>query len=177
MVSGLFTPEVFLDDVTVNVNATSVPGPIDGAGLPGLVLAGGGWRRKIARSAIFRPTCVSCDGSHACAFERAAPFVDQRAKCVLLRLDPQRQLSPRADMMPYRLLSEFVPKGDICSAANIVHLVWAAYSITSSARTSSIGGTSSPSALAVAMLITSSNLVGWSTGRSAGFAPLSMRPT
>ena len=33
-------------------------------------------------------------------------------------------------------------------------------------------GTSRPSALAVFMLMTSSNLVGCSTGRSAGFAPL-----
>ena len=48
------------------------------------------------------------------------------------------------------------------------------YSITSSARASSIGGTSSPSALAVLRLITSSNLVGCSTGRSAGFSPLRM---
>ncbi len=42
------------------------------------------------------------------------------------------------------------------------------YSITSSARASSIGGTSRPSARAVATLITNSNLVGCTTGRSAG---------
>src|ERR1035437_1028390 len=48
----------------------------------------------------------------------------------------------------------------------------AAYSITSSARASSIGGTARPIALAVLRLITSSNLVGCSTGRSLGFAPL-----
>jgi hypothetical protein len=45
----------------------------------------------------------------------------------------------------------------------------ACYSITSSARASSVGGTSRPSA--------SSNLVGCCTGRSAGFSPLSMRLT
>src|SRR6516164_8486347 len=45
------------------------------------------------------------------------------------------------------------------------------YSITSSARASSVGGTSRPSAFAVVRLTTSSNLVGCSTGRSAGFAP------
>jgi hypothetical protein len=44
------------------------------------------------------------------------------------------------------------------------------YSITSSARESSDGGTVRPSALAVFMLITSSNLVGCSTGRSEGLA-------
>jgi hypothetical protein len=45
------------------------------------------------------------------------------------------------------------------------------HSITSSARASSVGGISRPSALAVIRLMTRSNLVGCSTGRSAGFAP------
>src|SRR5262249_17591734 len=45
------------------------------------------------------------------------------------------------------------------------------HSITSSARASSVAGTSRPSALAVVRLITRSNLVGCSTGMSAGFAP------
>jgi hypothetical protein len=51
------------------------------------------------------------------------------------------------------------------------------YSITSSARASSVGGTSRPRALAVLRLITSSYLVGACTGRSAGFSPLRMRST
>ena len=51
------------------------------------------------------------------------------------------------------------------------------YSITSSARASSDGATESPSDLATFMLITSSNLVGCSTGRSAGLAPLSILST
>src|SRR5262249_16787633 len=51
------------------------------------------------------------------------------------------------------------------------------HSITSSARASSVGGTSRPSALAVLRLIASSNLVGSSTGRSEGLAPLRMRST
>src|SRR5262249_10967025 len=46
------------------------------------------------------------------------------------------------------------------------------HSITSSARASSVSGTTRPSALAVLRLTTSSNLVGCSMGRSAGFAPL-----
>ena len=53
----------------------------------------------------------------------------------------------------------------------------ALHSITSSARASSVGGTSRPSALAVLRLITSSYLVGACTGRSAGFSPLRMRST
>ena len=53
----------------------------------------------------------------------------------------------------------------------------AAYSMTSSARASSVSGTVSPSALAVFRLITSSYLVGACTGSSAGFVPLRMRST
>src|SRR5262245_8341678 len=45
------------------------------------------------------------------------------------------------------------------------------HSITSSARASTDEGTSSPSALAVVRLMKRSNLVGCSTGSSAGFAP------
>src|SRR5262244_481154 len=49
------------------------------------------------------------------------------------------------------------------------------HSITSSARASSVGGISRPSALTVLRLITNSNLVGCKIGRSAGLAPLRMR--
>ena len=45
------------------------------------------------------------------------------------------------------------------------------HSITSSARASNVGDISRPSAFAVLRLITRSNFVGCSTGRSAGFAP------
>src|SRR5262249_53396143 len=53
----------------------------------------------------------------------------------------------------------------------------ALHSITSSAMASSDGGTVRPSAFAVLTLMTSSNLVGVCTGRSAGFSPLRMRST
>src|SRR5262249_50157672 len=53
----------------------------------------------------------------------------------------------------------------------------ALHSITSSARASSVGGTSRPSAFAVLRLTTSSYLVGACTGRSAGFSPLRIRST
>src|SRR5262249_15165492 len=52
----------------------------------------------------------------------------------------------------------------------------ALHSITSSARASSLSGTSRLSALAVLRLSTSSNLVDCTTGRSPGFSPLRMRP-
>src|SRR5262249_35548695 len=54
--------------------------------------------------------------------------------------------------------------------------LWFLYSITSSASASSLSGTSSRSALAVLRLITSSNFVGCSTGKSAGLAPFRIRP-
>src|SRR5262245_42152979 len=50
------------------------------------------------------------------------------------------------------------------------------HSITSSARASSVGGTSRPSARAVCRLMMNSNLVARITGRSAGFSPLRTRP-
>jgi len=50
------------------------------------------------------------------------------------------------------------------------------YSITSSAATSSLSGTVMPSILAVEALMTNSNLLDCTTGKSAGFAPLRMRP-
>jgi|SRR5215471_19812128 len=61
---------------------------------------------------------------------------------------------------------------DPCSAARHV-----CYSIISSARASSIGGTVSPNALAVLRLTTSSNSVGCSIGSCAGLAPLRTRST
>jgi hypothetical protein len=51
------------------------------------------------------------------------------------------------------------------------------YSITLSARASSMGGTVRPSALVVLRLMTSSNLVGCSTGKSAGLAPFNILST
>ena len=50
------------------------------------------------------------------------------------------------------------------------------HSITSSARASSVGGTSRPSALAVLRLRTSSIFTACSTGRSAGLTPLRIFP-
>src|SRR5262249_8117139 len=52
----------------------------------------------------------------------------------------------------------------------------APHSITSSAATSSFSGTVRLSILAVEALMTSWNLLDCTTGNSAGFAPLRMRP-
>src|SRR5215831_2762856 len=51
------------------------------------------------------------------------------------------------------------------------------HSITPSARASSCAGTVRPSIVAVWALMISSNLVDCTTGKSAGLAPLRMRPT
>src|SRR6516164_412912 len=61
------------------------------------------------------------------------------------------------------------PRG--CAAEQRDELASFDHSITSSARASSVGGTSRPSALAVVKLMTRSNLVGCSTGMSAGLVP------
>src|SRR5678810_397509 len=53
---------------------------------------------------------------------------------------------------------------------------WRTHSITSSALASKVAGTVMLSILAVWWLITSSNLADCTTGKSAGFAPLRMRP-
>src|SRR5215831_18671931 len=53
---------------------------------------------------------------------------------------------------------------------------WRTHSITSSAVANSLSGTVRPSILAVGALMTSSNLLDCTTGKSAGFAPLRMRP-
>jgi hypothetical protein len=57
-------------------------------------------------------------------------------------------------------------------AQELAALVEHSYSMTWSARSRSEWGIVKPSALAVFRLITSSNFVACSTGRSAGFAPL-----
>src|SRR5262249_53317343 len=58
----------------------------------------------------------------------------------------------------------------------LASLDFRAHSITSSAATCRLTGTGSPSALAVLRFIVSPNLVGCTTGRSAGFSPLRIRP-
>src|SRR5262249_60093121 len=66
--------------------------------------------------------------------------------------------------------------GSQCAAEQPDELA-ALHSITSSAPASSILGMTMPRAFAVLRLITSSNLVGACTGRSAGLAPRRMRLT
>src|SRR5262249_55756331 len=63
-----------------------------------------------------------------------------------------------------------------CRAAEQRYELAPPHSITSSAATSSLSGTVRPSIRAVSALMTSSSLLTCATGRSAGAAPLRMRP-
>jgi len=63
------------------------------------------------------------------------------------------------------------------NAAEQRNEIAAFHSITSSARASSVGGISRPSALAVFRLTTNSNFTACWTGRSDGFAPFRIFPT
>jgi len=80
-------------------------------------------------------------------------------------------LPHRGRPMPSRLDAEGLKFYATLGSPSMVQ-VFRFYSITSSARASSVGGISSPSALAVCRLMTNSNLVDCNTGRSAGLAPL-----
>ena len=78
---------------------------------------------------------------------------------------------PKADVNSTPWLRRFVPIPVVSRCSKIP------YSITSSARASSIGGTSKPSAFAVSRLITSSSFVGNSIGKSPAFDPFNILST
>jgi hypothetical protein len=83
-------------------------------------------------------------------------------------------LQRRSDM--FRRAGDFVDKiseamSPLTPIAAVISAANRAYSITSSARASNIGGIVRPSACAVIRFTTRSNLVGCSIGMSAGFAP------
>jgi hypothetical protein len=73
--------------------------------------------------------------------------------------------APKVDIRGYGLNVRFVPKADI-----------RAYSNTSSAVEMRFADTVSPSIFATLRLITNSNLFDSTTGKSAGFSPLRIRP-
>jgi hypothetical protein len=81
-------------------------------------------------------------------------------------------LPPKADIGTWSRNVCFVPKADIVRCGEVRR-----YSITSSARASRVDGMVNSSALAVVRLISSSNFVGNSIGRSPGLAPLRILST
>lgn len=84
-----------------------------------------------------------------------------------------RNARSRPVMLQERRSSGRRERSHLCPGAVIRRV----HSITSSASESMLEEISMPSALAVLRLITSSNLVGSITGRSAGLSPLRTRPT
>ena len=94
------------------------------------------------------------------------------------------RLGSKADVGPPLRLCPLYPRkrtsSDAMGMSALCHKLTFAlqhhYSITSSANARSFSGTSSPSALAVLRLITSSTFVACSTGNSAGFSPLRILP-
>ena len=84
---------------------------------------------------------------------------------------PQKIIRPAHTPLKSDFYNKIVPKR--------THAVqqFCRYSITSSAVESTPAGMVRPSALAVLRLINNSNLVGRSTGKSAGFAPFRIRST
>ena len=137
------------------------------------------------------PTIANQIGDHRCQwieivlcpaeFQRNVPTVDVSAivqtiaKCSHLLLSlVEGHVADESDHRHRRLLRprRERPRGRAAEQRDeLTSLHIRNHSITSSARASSVGGISRPSAFAVLMLITNSNFVGCSTGISAGFPP------
>src|SRR4029434_4472912 len=112
-----------------------------------------------------------CEGPHRFTQKRPRTFVSGLASIAAVETSKHR-LS-----RDFQRRSIFDFCNNICQQETHALQQKASYSITSSARTSKEGGTVRPSSLAVFRLITNSNLVGCSTGRSEGLVPLSILST
>ena len=127
---------------------------------------------------------VCCSSASASFFLRSTLAARRRSTCVLAFVLVERRpanagfgSSPPCETRSPRRHSHWSPSGrgpakDKPSILTEPHDEPALHSITSSARASSVGGTSRPSDLAVLRLITSSRLVGNSIGSSPGATPL-----
>src|SRR5262249_27353758 len=107
---------------------------------------------------------------------RSVPWVPARGRCAALAGTTRRSGRKEPDHRHRGLLraSRERPRG--CHPEKRYEFP-PPHSITSSARASSEGRRSRPKVLAVLRLITSSNLVGCSTGKSDGLAPLKILST
>jgi hypothetical protein len=91
---------------------------------------------------------------------------------------PEKDKNPKRQPDPRHLSAQLRRDSPrTVDVQELTALVTHGYWITWSARSRSDCGIVSPSAFAVLRLITSSKLVGCSTGRSAGFAPLRILST
>jgi len=138
-------------------------------------------RRCVANRHLLRRRCVPCV---ALLWIGGTDFPQYRWKHTPDR--PELQLQAHGDAGRPTSVSARPPRGDWLDSRPTMPALCQrlmrrskqpSYSITSSARASSSGGTSRPSVLAVLRLTVSLNLVGVCTGKSAGFSPLRMRST
>src|SRR6516162_10480884 len=104
-----------------------------------------------------------------------AGFTKALAECGQIACTINRPRAAQESYHRHRRLLRARRERPRCRAAEQRDEIAALHSITSSARASTVAGTSRPSALAVLRLMTVSYLVGACTGRSAGFSPLRMR--
>ena len=116
---------------------------------------------------------LSASGADVLVLEAGGPDENPAIKI------PALYLTPDADAVAKRSV---VPSSPALPAlarpgASVGRVLAAPYSITSSARARRVGGIVRPRALAVFRLMTSSNFVGCSTGRSAGLAPFRILST
>src|SRR5262245_5819279 len=119
----------------------------------------------------FGPTVFDCDAVALDIAEFRKPFAEGSYKWPIILA---RSLVKEANRGSCRLLRARRERPRR-RAADERDEIAPLHSITSSARASRLGGTSRPSAFAVLRLITSSNRLGRSIGRSAGLAPRRMR--
>lgn len=135
------------------------------------------WRFRVERRAVVASSAdaLRCAGDPLCACAaRRCQRLCGRPCPKAQKMEPWRKAPDCEDPTVYVLLT--VPKIGFEAPSGLSTFV---YWMTSSARTSNDCGMVRPSAFDVFKLMTNSNLVGCSTGKSAGFAPfriLSMYP-
>src|SRR5215472_15380360 len=116
-------------------------------------------------------TAIGSSGARQCQQHRPEERQQSNVPVATDRLAPKRDATRPAARQRRRPDAE-----NFGGEVSFLNLPLASHhSITSSARASRVGGTSSLSALAVFRLIANSYLVGACTGSSAGFSPLRMR--
>lgn len=116
----------------------------------------------------YRMVSVECNPITVCQTASSSrPMSALCHKRTLKCIRGMSALPSKADITEGGAYVRFVPQADICRCGK-QHL----YSITSSARSRMDVGTDTPIALAVFKLSANSKLVGCSSGRSDGLAPL-----
>jgi hypothetical protein len=145
-------------------------------------------RWRCLRAPVF--TAIGVGLALALAFARGAVAQQNSLTAIDIALEPDATMLQHARDANARLLNSF-PKGFALDETHHPHVTMlqqfvrtdddpnrgGPHSITSSARARSVVGIVMPSALAVLRLITSSNRLGCSIGRSEARAPLRMRST